>query len=142
MESSCGNAWLDEAEQVLETCSEYNKEHTNRFRSSIREKLRQAYNVSAKDFPLFGKTPLYIEMEFKFSLPKKFFVGGNRKNAMKADLKDIRCTKRPDVDNLTKFILDGLEGIFFKDDSTVVKIMASKSYHLMPPYEGEYSALC
>ena len=51
----------------------------------------------------------------------------------------MQCTKRPDIDNLTKFILDGLEGIFFKDDSTVVKIMATKAYHLRPPYEGVYS---
>ena len=37
-------------------------------------------------------------------------------------------TKRPDVDNLVKAVLDGLNGIAFKDDCQVVEVHATKGY--------------
>lgn len=35
---------------------------------------------------------------------------------------------RPDLDNIIKIVLDGLNGIVFKDDACVVQIVASKKY--------------
>lgn len=37
-------------------------------------------------------------------------------------------TSRPDLDNIIKIILDGLNGVVFKDDATVVSIVAIKQY--------------
>ena len=37
-------------------------------------------------------------------------------------------TSRPDLDNIVKIVLDGLNGVVFKDDSCVVQIIASKKY--------------
>ncbi len=36
--------------------------------------------------------------------------------------------KRPDVDNLAKAVLDGLNGVAFKDDSHVVSLHITKAY--------------
>lgn len=35
---------------------------------------------------------------------------------------------RPDLDNIVKAILDGLNGVVFKDDACVAVLLASKSY--------------
>jgi len=37
-------------------------------------------------------------------------------------------TSRPDLDNIIKIILDGLNGVVFKDDASVVSIVAMKQY--------------
>jgi len=37
-------------------------------------------------------------------------------------------TSRPDIDNYIKAVLDGLNGIVFKDDGQVVYVCASKGY--------------
>ena len=38
----------------------------------------------------------------------------------------------PDIDNLVKFVLDALNGIFWKDDKFISKITASKMYGESP----------
>jgi Holliday junction resolvase RusA-like endonuclease len=40
----------------------------------------------------------------------------------------IKPTKAPDLDNIVKSILDGCNGVVFRDDVLVVKIAATKSY--------------
>lgn len=42
--------------------------------------------------------------------------------------KVTRHVKRPDVDKLARAALDALTGVFFKDDSQVVCLVADKSY--------------
>ena len=37
-------------------------------------------------------------------------------------------TSRPDLDNIIKIVLDSLNGVVFKDDASVVQIIASKKY--------------
>ena len=41
-------------------------------------------------------------------------------------------TKKPDLDNVLKAVLDGLNGIAFVDDSQVVAITVRKKYTLTP----------
>ncbi len=40
----------------------------------------------------------------------------------------LRPSKKPDIDNIVKAIMDGLNGVAYKDDALVVKIMAQKFY--------------
>lgn len=40
----------------------------------------------------------------------------------------LKPTKAPDLDNIIKSILDGCNGVVFRDDVLVVKIAATKSY--------------
>ena len=37
-------------------------------------------------------------------------------------------TKTPDIDNLLKTVLDGLNGVAFRDDAQVCEVVASKRY--------------
>ena len=44
----------------------------------------------------------------------------------------ILPTKRPDVDNLAKIILDGLNGVAYRDDAQVCCIHFEKKYSETP----------
>lgn len=44
----------------------------------------------------------------------------------------IRPTKKPDIDNVIKIILDGLNGLAYEDDKQVVAIKALKCYAKEP----------
>jgi len=46
-------------------------------------------------------------------------------------------SKRPDIDNLIKFVLDALSGHFWNDDAVVAKITASKIYDECPRTDFE-----
>ena len=41
---------------------------------------------------------------------------------------DILPEKRPDIDNVVKSAMDGLQGVAYKDDAKVVRISAAKLY--------------
>lgn len=40
----------------------------------------------------------------------------------------IRPTKKPDIDNIVKTVLDALNGVAYKDDTQVIQVMATKIY--------------
>ena len=44
----------------------------------------------------------------------------------------IRPTKKPDVDNIAKAILDSLNGLAYDDDSQVVRLSIDKAYGIEP----------
>ena len=68
--------------------------------------------------------PLRVEMTFTQtpaeSKSKKF------KAAALAG--EEKPTKKPDIDNLVKLVLDALNGVFFADDKQVVELEAVKKY--------------
>ena len=49
----------------------------------------------------------------------------------------IHDLKRPDVDNMTKYILDSLEGIMYANDDQVVRILTTKFVDTSFPYNGK-----
>lgn len=48
---------------------------------------------------------------------------------------ETRPTKRPDVENVTKAILDGMNGVAFGDDAQVVDLFATRWWGLEPRVE-------
>ena len=56
----------------------------------------------------------------------------SKKRAASAIRGDELPTKRPDLDNYLKAILDGMNGVAFHDDSQVVEISARKQYGVRP----------
>lgn len=68
--------------------------------------------------------PVSIEIEIEVNVPV---------NARKKDKEDMKKgliypIKKPDVDNVAKLVLDGLQGVAFDDDYQVVELKVRKKY--------------
>ena len=72
--------------------------------------------------PLEGGLTLRLEYVFE---PAKSWSKKKKASALGGELAH---TTRPDLDNLVKLTSDALEGIFFKNDTQIVRIEASKRY--------------
>ena len=75
-----------------------------------------------------------IEMtvRFYFNRPKGDF-GTGRNSAKLKPSAPIHHKMKPDLDNLVKFVKDSLNKVYWKDDSQVYFITASKHYTLDEP---------
>lgn len=75
-----------------------------------------------------ASVPLKVRIDFFLQVPmsKPF------KWREKALGKMVRPTKRPDLDNLEKSILDGLNGTAWSDDSQIVEIVSCKWWAMEP----------
>lgn len=68
--------------------------------------------------------PLAINLVFGMPIPKS--ASKSRKEAMFEGI--IKHTKRPDVDNMAKAVLDALNGLAWEDDSQIVRLSVTKEY--------------
>jgi len=85
-------------------------------------KVMVAANLAMKE-ALPSNEPIRIKLTFFMSIPKSY----PEKQKGKLRLEPIH-TKRPDLDNLIKLILDALNGICWVDDSQIISISAIKLY--------------
>lgn len=74
--------------------------------------------------PIEGR--VQVEINASFEVPK---------SAKKADKElmlenKINPTKKPDIDNIVKIVLDAMNGIAFKDDTQITKLQVEKTYSL------------
>lgn len=88
--------------------------------------IRMEYVKQAqeKDFKGFGDRPLKIEIYLHLQVPKSL----SRKKREKALQGKLMPTKKPDLDNIVKTILDALNSVAFDDDRQVVSLHATKDY--------------
>ena len=68
--------------------------------------------------------PLQCTLSFTFMRPKSHCTasGALRKSAPKQHV------YKPDTDNLAKFVLDALNGVYYKDDSQICQLIVHKKY--------------
>ena len=72
--------------------------------------------------------PIALDLIFFMPIPKS--ASALKKRQMANGL--IGHIKKPDLDNLQKYILDCLNGLAFKDDSQICEIRAKKRYATNP----------
>lgn len=72
-----------------------------------------------------------------FQIPKSV----SKKKYIAMEKGKIRPSKKPDVDNIIKSVLDSLNGLAYRDDSQVVCINAEKFYSDNPRVEVEISEM-
>ena len=65
-----------------------------------------------------------VTIKAYFDIPKST----SKKNRAKMLAGEISPTKKPDVDNIVKIILDALNKFAFKDDTQVVELIVEKVY--------------
>lgn len=102
------------------------------------KKLITDFHSDSIDTPLFDATD-YLEMTiiFRMKRPKSHFVNnkpgpGRLKKKAPSQLSSIRA----DVDNLSKFVLDSLNGLMYEDDRQIISIHATKLLDNVDPCDG------
>ena len=93
--------------------------------------IQELFIIAYPDHELI-EGQLSASLDAYFSIPKAW----SKKKVSEALQGNLRPIKRPDIDNIIK-VLDGLNGIAFKDDSQIVSIMARKWYSHTPRLEIE-----
>ena len=68
--------------------------------------------------------PLAVHLNFYFKPPKSY----SKKRIRAIEAKEELFTKKPDLDNLAKSILDSCNNLLFKDDSQIVGLTIGKHY--------------
>ena len=71
--------------------------------------------------------PLRMHIEFYFPRPKNHYRSGKYSELLKPSAPHIH-TNMPDIDNLSKFILDAMNEVFYEDDRQVVELNSHKEY--------------
>jgi Holliday junction resolvase RusA-like endonuclease len=71
--------------------------------------------------------PLRMHLEFYFPRPKNHYRSGKYSELLKPSAPHIH-TNMPDIDNLSKFILDAMNEVFYEDDRQVVELNSHKEY--------------
>ncbi len=70
------------------------------------------------------ETPLGVYLYIRLSIPQSH--SKKRKEACLSGAE--KPIKKPDIDNLAKSVLDGLNGVVWKDDSQIVSLHVTKVY--------------
>lgn len=78
------------------------------------------------------KYPRYIEFEGRVAVTIMAYIK-IPKNTTKKDIKKIEegslsPTKKPDIDNIVKIVLDALNKMAFKDDNQITRLSVEKIY--------------
>lgn len=87
--------------------------------------------------------PMRARIYFGLPIPKS----ETKKNKVQMLARKIFPTKKPDLDNMAKAVLDALNGVAYKDDCQIVTMLSKKNYAEVPyvkvfldeekPKEGE-----
>jgi len=97
-----------------------------------KDNLRAVIQQEAPERPL--DCPVSISMSFYFKRPKSHYRTGKYSHILK-ETAPTWHTSKPDRDNLDKFFLDALTGIFLADDKIVCSGLITKCYSEKPRTE-------
>lgn len=104
----------------------YDPEKSKNYKALVRlaaeQAMQEAHWLYCVELPLQITVKVYLEVPASKS--KKFKDGA---------LKGIELpTKKPDVDNVLKTIMDALSGVVYKDDKQIVSAIVTKEYSERP----------
>ena len=97
--------------------STYTDSKTRSFEALIAEQAKEAMGDME---PL--ETPLTVFLHFTLPIP------ASASKKAKEALLNAPHTKKPDIDNLCKSVLDGMANIVFKNDGQIASLHATKKY--------------
>ena len=81
------------------------------------------------DKPYIG--PLRLELIFRFPRPKSHYRTGKFADQLKENAPFYHISTQ-DIDNLSKFVCDALNKIFWRDDSIITQMQLGKQYSDTP----------
>ena len=106
--------------------STYSPQKTKTYEDEIKMMAKAAMGSSE---PL--ETPVTVAIYIRVGIPASFSKQ-KRKDAIEGILKP---TKKPDIDNIAKCFLDGMNDIVYLDDKQVVNLHITKVYAETPAVE-------
>ena len=101
------------------TGTTYTPNNTKDYENLIRQYFKVKY---PRYVPLENRVEVSIKAYFK--IPKNT----SKKNTELMLKNEISPAKKPDIDNVTKVVLDALNKMAFKDDNQITKINVEKVY--------------
>lgn len=109
-------------------CSNHIQIFTPQKTKEFEKAIAEYYKQSTKGFQFDKDQPIIVNLVFGMPIPKSA-PKVKQVNMCKGNIKH---TKKPDIDNLVKSVLDGLNGVAWEDDSQIVRLSASKEYSSEP----------
>ncbi len=103
------------------TCRAYTPGDTKDYEMLVKQYFKIKH---PRSLPLENRVKVTINAYFK--IPKTT----TKKDRKLIEEGVLSPTKKPDIDNIVKIILDSLNGIAFKDDNQITKIEVEKLYAL------------
>lgn len=100
----------------------YTPPKTKKYEKEVARIYKQSAGV------LYTEIPLRVRILAKFPIPESW----SKKNKEKALKGEIKPNKKPDLDNIAKIILDGLNGVAYTDDKQVTSLEIEKAYSDTP----------
>lgn len=105
-------------------------------------RLKQAW--IDQDGRYFGSCPVALVLKVYYPVPSK--APKAVREAML--IGKIPVTGKPDLDNIIKIVMDGLNGLAYEDDSQITCISATRAYgtrprleiEILPVIEGDYES--
>ena len=113
--------------RVTKTGHAYTPEKTVNYENLVRLMYSNKYH--GMSFP--AKVPLTMEIKVFMGIPQST----SKKRAADMMKCKERPTKKPDVDNIIKIVMDALNGVAYPDDKQVVSIVCNKYYNATPRVE-------
>ena len=98
----------------------YTPKSTSDYETKVAEAYRAKYGNSMAD----TDTSLCVSIRAVFPIPQSM----RKAEREKAIQDEIKPLKKPDLDNIVKIVLDGLNGVAYEDDVCVTTVLASKCY--------------
>ncbi len=94
----------------------------------FREKEKAIYELKKQYTGPLIEQAVSIGIFFFMKIPKS----ASKKMREKMLKDEVKCTKKPDIDNACKFSLDCIKGLIIKDDNQIVKLLSYKRYSENP----------
>lgn len=101
------------------TCKAYTPTDTKDYENLIKQYFKIKY---PRYETLEGR--IFVKISAYFKIPKNT----SKKNTEKMLEGDFSPTKKPDIDNIVKIVLDALNKMAFKDDNQITKLEVEKFY--------------
>ena len=99
----------------------YDPPKSKAYKQMVAAKVRSHMNINGIQTIT---APIAIHLNFYFAPPKSY----SKKRIRAIETKEELFTKKPDVDNLAKSILDSCNNLLFKDDSQIIGLTVGKHY--------------
>ena len=98
------------------------------FKVAFKQAVHEALTLLNGDFdpPFFGDQCIRIHLTFEFKCPASHCVRGDREGNLLFDA--AQFPHRPDIDNLSKFVLDAIEDVMHNNDGKIVELFAKKRH--------------